>query len=141
MDGASAEAEEDRACVPGGESEARNDVPTEGCRVRGEIESERIADIGNGSCPSGSLDLRQDISGLGSWGFNGQAHRQILAGRWGERRTPSGEINLAEPRRCRGPRRPPALPNRLPIDLMNVSGEVNRPDARNRAPNGIGVHA
>jgi hypothetical protein len=23
---------------------------------------------------------------------------------------------------------------------MNVSGEVNRPDARNRAPNGIGVH-
>jgi len=140
VDGASAEAEEDWPGVPSGKGEACSDVPTEGCRVRGEIKPERVAHIRDSGGTGGGLNLRQEISGLGSWGFNGQAHRQILAGRWGERRTPSGEINLAEPRRCRGPRRPPALPNRLPIDLMNVSGEVNRPDARNRAPNGIGVH-
>ena len=90
MDGASAEAEEDRACVPGGESEAGNDLATEGCRVRGKVESERVAHIRNGGRTSGSLDLRQDVSGLGSWGFNGQAHRQILARCRGKGGTPGG---------------------------------------------------
>ena len=126
MDGAPAEAEEDRASLPSGESEARNDMPTEGCRVRGEIESERVADIRDSGGAGGSLDLRQDISGLGSWGFNGQAHRQILARYWSEGGTPSGEINLTEPWRSGRTRRPAALPNWLAVDLMNVSRKVNR---------------
>ena len=141
VDGASAEAEEDRPSMSSGEGEARNDVPTEGCRVRGEVESERVAHIGNGGGTGGSLNLRQDISGLGSWGFNGQTHRQILARCRGKGGTPGGQIHLAEPRRCGDPRGSPALPDRLPIDLVNVRGEVDRPNARNRTPNGIGVHA
>ena len=128
VDGAPAEAEEDRPGVPSGKGEACNDVPTEGCRVCHEIKPERVAHIRDSGGTGGGLNLRQEIAGFGSWGFNGQAHRQILARYWGEGGTPGGQINLAEPRRCGGSRRSPALPNRLAIDLMNVSGEVDRPD-------------
>ena len=70
MDGAPAETEEDRSGVPRGKGEACNDLPAEGCGVCGKVESERVANIGNSGGTGGGLDLRQDIAGLSSWGFN-----------------------------------------------------------------------
>ena len=98
MDGAPTEAEEDRSGMPRSEGEACSDLPAESCRVCGEVESERVANIGNSGGTGGSLNLRQDISGLGSWSFNSQAHRQILARRGGESGAPGGQIDLTEPR-------------------------------------------
>ena len=128
VDDAPAEAEKDRPSVPSRQGEARNDLPAEGCRVRGEVEPQCVADIRDGGGTGGGLDLRQEVAGLGSWSFNGQAHRRILARCGGEGGAPGGQIHLAKPRGCGGARRSPALPNWLPINLMDVRGEVDRPD-------------
>ena len=74
MDGAPAEAEEEWPGVPSGEGEACDDLPAEGGGVGREIEPERVPHIGNGGSSGGGLDLRQDIAGVCSWGFNRQAH-------------------------------------------------------------------
>jgi hypothetical protein len=56
--------------VPSRQGETSNDLPAEGRRVRGEVESKRVADISDGSGTGGGLDLRQEVAGVASWGFN-----------------------------------------------------------------------
>jgi hypothetical protein len=79
MNRLSTEAKEDRARMSSHKGESGAKVSAEGRSDRGEVESKFVTNIAHGGGAASSLDLRQDISGLGSWGFNGQAHGQILA--------------------------------------------------------------
>jgi hypothetical protein len=57
--------------MPSGEGEAGEEMAAEGRRVGSEIKPKLVAHVADSSGAGGSLYLRQDISCLGSWGFNG----------------------------------------------------------------------